>query len=122
MDKKTSVVIVVMGRPGHFVEVMSGAWIRLYGQTVDVTYNEARQRVETVTPYSKTFRIGEMAEVGALNLRYIARIVAITERSVTLKNECQGTRRLGIYEFEWRNFKFVLEEALVENSKESLYI
>jgi len=109
-------------KTGHHAEILPGQWIRLFGETVKVSYKGVPgqwTRVEEVVPYSKTFKIGDLAEFDSFNLSYVARITSITEKTVTFEDDCQGVKRLSIYEFDWRNYDFDLEATRERNAQES---
>lgn len=67
--------------------------------------------------YWKKFEIGGTAVYGSYNLTYTGKIVAITEKTVTIDEE-NGTRhRLSLHEFSWRNWNFDLDEIAKRNSE-----
>jgi hypothetical protein len=96
------------------VEIEKGKSIRIFG----IATNRREPK-----PYDKTFKIGDWAEYGSYNLRYIGQIVSIGEKTVTIQHE-HGTERsrLKIAEFCWRNYDFDLEEVRRHNSNELQYI
>lgn len=61
----------------------------------------------TFTAYCETFAVGDRAEYDSYNLSYIGRILSITAKTVTIDHgdRCDnGTSRLSIYDFCWRNY------------------
>lgn len=88
--------------------------IRIYG-----TIKNAREPYE----FSKTFKIGDLAEYDSYNLKYLGTIVAIGEKTVSIKEE-YGKRihRLKLWEFSWRNYDFDIGRVRKDNAEESMYI
>lgn len=108
----------------HHAEILPGQWIRLFGETAKVTYEDSperyTQRVVKVH-YEKMFRIGDEAEYDSYNLSYTGTITSITEKSVTFKTR-SGVKRLSLYEFDWRNYDFDAEETRKQNRETMDYI
>jgi hypothetical protein len=75
------------------------------------------------------FNLGDTAEYGSYNLRYLGRIIQISEKTVTIEEpynmygQPHGRRhRLDMNEFCWRNSGFDLAKANKHNIEESYYI
>lgn len=76
-----------------------------------------QQQGEEIKEYDVTFKIGDTCEEGSYNLTYFGTIVQITEKSVIVKKEhSERTRRFTIEKFCWRNYKFDLAKATVNNA------
>lgn len=73
--------------------------------------------------FSKTFKIGDVAEYDSYNLIYLGDIVKISEKSVTIE-EHYSTRkhRLDLYTFISKNWDFDHEEILEKNAEISMSI
>jgi hypothetical protein len=71
-----------------------------------------------------TFKVGDTAEWGSYNLRYLGTIVSITPRSVVIdRGPCYSQKvRLKHEQFAWRNEGFDLEKVRRENYEASLSI
>jgi hypothetical protein len=76
-----------------------------------------------------SFNIGDTAEYGSYNLRYLGKIIQISDKGVTIEEPYKmygkdhGRRhRLGLNEFCWRNSGFDLGAAVKFNQEEMLYI
>lgn len=70
-----------------------------------------------------SFRVGETAEYGSYNFRYIGKIVSITDKTVTIYSETRRRNyRLSMYEFCWRNINFNEETVTAQNIETSYYI
>jgi hypothetical protein len=89
-----------VNRPSHNAEIIPGQSITLYGE-------------QDGKAYSKTFKIGDIAEYDSYNLSYnlsyLGKIVSITAKTVTIQPSFQArrpepTRRLKVSTFEWRNY------------------
>lgn len=67
------------------------------------------------------YEIGDSAEYDSYNLSYYGKIVAITNKNVTI---CYGSRnhRLNLYQFCWRNYDFNLSKAAADNADTMMYI
>ena len=75
------------------------------------------------------FHLGDPAEYGSYNLRYLGKIIQISEKTITIEEpynmygKDHGRRhRLDMHEFCWRNSGFNLAEATKHNMEESYYI
>jgi len=80
------------------------------------------RNVPNPEPYivTKTFRIGDRAEVGSYNLIYTGIVRKITAKTITIV-EHEGTSnekvyRMSIYNFAWRNWDFDAAEAAKRNA------
>lgn len=101
---------------GHSAEIIKGVSIRLFGLT---TVNHGRQDNDVFGTYSNTFRIGDTAEYSSYNLRYLGKITAITEKTVTiLEDDNRTVHRMSLCAFDHRNYDFNLVEALRHNEEE----
>ena len=69
-----------------------------------------------------TFKIGDMAEHDSYNLSYYGVITQITEKTVTILDDCFGKKRLKLDTFAWRNYDFDLGRVQAENHETSYYI
>jgi len=85
---------------GMRAEIVPGVSIRLVG-----TYRAKEVDV--------TFKVGDMAEYGSYNLSYYGPIVGITAKTVTIQ---PLPKRLGLYEFLWRNWDFDLAIVKEQNA------
>lgn len=83
----------------HNAEIVPGVSIRLYG--IDTNH------VDGDKPYDITFKVGDQAEFDSYNLSYVGKILAITEKTVTIEGHSRPCR-LDIYEFDHRNHDFDL--------------
>jgi len=74
-------------------------------------------------PVDITFKVGDTVEEDSYNLRYLGKILKITEKCVTVEKEYGGgIRRMDLYSFAWRNRNFNLEQAQNENAETSMWI
>lgn len=69
-----------------------------------------------------TFKVGDMAEHDSYNLSYYGVITQITEKTVTILDDCFGKKRLKLDTFAWRNYDFDLDRVQAENFETSHYI
>lgn len=95
---------------GFFAEVVKNTSIRLTGthsgRAVDIT-----------------FKLGDTAEYDSFNLRYLGKIVQISEKRIVVQPNYGDTRKsMDLYSFAWRNHNFNLEDAIAENAETSQYI
>lgn len=89
------------------------------GQSIAVARYNREGKIEGGT----RFRIGDQAEYDSYNLSYLGEIVAITEKTVTIRPKYETkTRRLSLDTFAWRNWDFNLEETMKQNAETSMYI
>jgi len=74
----------------------------------------------------RTFRVGDWAEYDSYNLHYLGKIIAITNKTVTIldypNSHNPRKRRLDLHTFCWRNFSYSVEEKRVSNADTSMYI
>lgn len=115
-------------KPGEWVEVKPGESVRLFGITE--RYLRASSVIPKgcypvegrphlyLTPYERTFLIGDIAEFDSFNLSYTGRITGIGAKTVTLQDKAGGrTRRLRLATFHMRNWNFDLAETQRSNSE-----
>lgn len=112
--------------PGHFVGVIAGKSIRLYGVDKNRWVNDpvTGKRVPGEVPYDMTFEVGDEAEYDSFNLSYIGEIVSISDKTVTILPRRRGEkkRRLKLAEFSWRNNFRTVAEKHARNSEEMMYL
>lgn len=70
----------------------------------------------------KIFHLGDYAEYNSYNMRYYGKIVAISEKCVTIEerygyNGSPRRHRLSIYQFTYKNYNFEIETVKKENSE-----
>lgn len=71
-------------------------------------------------PYDVSFKIGDVAIYHSYNLSYLGTILAITEKSVTIRPAgCSRVRRLSIYDFNHYNYMFDLAKVEARNARTS---
>lgn len=88
---------------GARADIVRGESIRLYG--------DDRGRA-----YDRTFKVGDVAEYDSYNLHYLGTIVSITAKTITIKpRHGSRTKRLGLYEFSWRNRFLDLDAVAARN-------
>ena len=73
---------------------------------------------------AKQFEIGDLAEYDSFNLRYIGKIVAIGEKTITIQEKGRDRRRhrLNTRTFAFRNWDFDLTEVTHHNHEMMLNI
>ncbi len=102
---------------GQHADVIPGVSVRLYGVN--------RNHVKGPQSYDVTFKLGETAEYDSYNLSYYGAIVAISAKTITIR-EPYGSqarnRRLTLSEFNWRNFNFDVAKESARNSDTLMYI
>jgi len=89
-----------------FAQVIKNKMIRIhgcYGQT---------------TKFDKVFIVGDKAIYDGYNLFYLARIVKITDKTVSFERDNGRIKRLKLYDFINRNLNFTLADAYKHNSQE----
>lgn len=110
---------------GHHAEIVPGARIRLFGlikagERYVMGANGRRVPCEAYV-YRRDFAIGDCAEYGSYNMSYTGTITAITEKTVTITEDCGGGRtrphRLDLYSFSRRNWNFSVEESARRNAE-----
>ncbi len=72
--------------------------------------------------FDLVFLINDKAIYDSYNLKYIGKIVSITEKTVTIKNSSGEKTRLKHHLFIRKNYNFHLGEVMKYNSYESHYI
>lgn len=70
----------------------------------------------SVTPYERTFAIGDMCRYGGMNIDYIGMITSITAKIVTIKDG-SIVKRLTIADFARKNRFFSLEASQRRNAE-----
>lgn len=96
-------------------ETSKGKAIVVYGvKQVSKGYNKETCKWETEDKmFSKTFKVGDLAEYDSYNYSYVGKIKQITDKTVTIikdyRNGQSETKRLKIRDFAWRNYNFDLE-------------
>ena len=99
---------------GHQAEIHIGEKITLFG--VEKVYPYGASEPESKS-YRVEFKIGDMAEYDSYNLAYLGKVVAITEKTISIQpNVGSKVHRLSLYEFDMRNHDFNLEEVRKRNS------
>jgi len=100
---------------GQHAEIIPGESIRLFGA-------EAQwYRYPTSDGYSQTFKLGDQAVYGSYNLTYVGVITGVSAARITV-TEGHGGRNprnhcLSIYEFNWRNRHFDLQDIQEQNAR-----
>lgn len=95
----------------------SGMMAEITRDSIHITGNYFNQEVDI------TFRVGDVVEYDAYNLRYLGTIEKITEKRITIQPRySKGRRSMDLYSFAWRNYNFNLDEANRENAETSMYI
>ena len=88
---------------GQHVDIAPGESIRLYG--VDTN------RIRGPLAYDRTFRVGDVAEYDSYNTSFHGKILAITEKTVTISDASGNARRLELFAFNSHNRHFDLAET-----------
>lgn len=93
-------------------EIVKGKTIRLFG-----TYRSCFSRGDEKT-FDRTFKIGDLAEYDSYNFSYHGTIVAIGEKTVSIRayDNDKHVKRLDLYTFTWRNWDLDLEKAAKRRS------
>lgn len=111
---------------GHKAEIVPGKSIVLFGEQEKVDYTKGENgqfiRVATKVPYRHEFKIGDLAEFDSYNLSYLGKILAISEKNITIQGHGSRVRRLSLHEFDWRNYDLDLEETRKRNHETSMHI
>lgn len=103
-------------RTGHHVEVQPGEYIRLFGH--HEIYDKDNNVVEK--DYDITFRVGDEAVYDEYNLIYTGKIVSITAKNVTVKDDqLMDKKRLNFYMFSSYNDNYD-EERIARRNAETL--
>jgi hypothetical protein len=97
-------------------------------QEITIRLNSTGREAGRHTRFSgeRIFQVGEWAEYDSWNLNYLGKIVAITNKTVTIvdypnsHNPCK--KRLDIHTFCWRNFSKSIEEKRADNADTRMYI
>ncbi len=103
---------------GHKAVIVPGESIVLFGETFKTIYEEGPK--EGYVSHWKKFSVGDVCEFDSYNLHYLGKIVAISEKNVTVYDDIsKKNRRLSLYEFDWRNYDFDLAETQKRNAETS---
>jgi hypothetical protein len=81
-------------------------------------------RIDQPKPFDITFKIGDVAEYDSYNLKYLGKIVAIGEKTITIDPgyNWEGKKRLDLWHFAWRNWDFDINKIREYNAEERMYI
>ena len=107
---------------GAHAEIVPGKSIRLFGMIEAGkrwTRNDAGEAVPCESyVYRRDFAIGDVAEYASFNMSYCGTIVAITEKTVTIREtHSRAVRRLDLADFSRRNWDFDAEKTAKRNSE-----
>lgn len=70
-----------------------------------------------------TYQVGDYAEYDSYNLSYFGEITSITEKTVTIRKHVgDGSKRLKLQEFAWRNGHKSIAEKQQANQQTMMYI
>jgi hypothetical protein len=107
--------------PGAHAEIVPGKSIRLFGMieagTLWVRDAEGKMGPCEAHVYRKDFAIGDIAEYDSYNLSYCGTIVAITEKTVSIREDGSRVHRLDLAEFSRRNWNFDAEKVAKRNAE-----
>lgn len=107
---------------GAHAEIVPGKSIRLFGM-ISAGRRWVRNAEGKLVPgeayvYRKDFAIGDVAEYDSYNLSYCGTIVAITEKSVSIREKyTTSVHRLDLAAFSRRNWNFDAEETAKRNAE-----
>lgn len=93
-----------------------------------VAHIERNKSIRMVGTYNNqavdiTFKVGDTAEFDSYNLHYLGTITKITDKGVTIDPQYrEGTKRLSLHTFMWRNYNFDLADINARNADTSMYI
>ena len=109
---------------GHFAQITPGEKIVLFGTDTRERGVPGGQGATFIPgPYRKEYRIGAVCEYDSYNLHYTGQILAIGEKTITIdasRTRNPGkVRKLGLYEFDWRNYDFDAAATAAFNANES---
>jgi hypothetical protein len=107
---------------GHHAVIVPGESIALFGTETKVEYvrtaNGTFDYNHVPVAYERRFRVGDMAEYDAFNLVYFGPIVAISEKTITIRDKHSArNHKLDIATFSRRNRDFTVESATKRNSE-----
>lgn len=105
---------------GRHVEVTPGVSVRLFGTDRNryVKDETTGRMVPGERAYDLTFRVGDTCERDSFNLVYLGRIEAITEKTITIRDDLRRRAyRMDLATFERRNYDFDLAKAEKRNSE-----
>ena len=102
-----------------FVDVVPKIYIG-----IKTTQERYVKGVFTEVSYDKLFGVGDAAEYDSYNLSYWGYITKITEKTVTIqeRNDSSRRHRLSLRKFVERNYKFDLDEIAAKNAETMMYI
>lgn len=98
--------------PGEYIRLQAEKEQYSQGATIKVTHEN-------------TFKVGDTAVYGSYNFIYTGKIIAISEKTVTIEEpygEGSKRHRLSLYEFCWRNDDFDLDAICKLNHETMLHI
>lgn len=100
----------------YHAEIENGKSIRIFGVCTN--------HVNGPQQFDRVFKIGDHAEYDSYNLKYNGKIIAIGNKTVTIKHYETSDRvtRLDVYEFVDRNWDFNLQKSERENSEAMYYL
>lgn len=94
-----------------------------YGYTLAHGNLTIYKEVNGVWVAGSSFEIGDQAEYDSYNLSYTGAITKLTASTVTIQPKYgNGTKRLSMYTFAWRNFDFNMAETAARNHETSYNI
>lgn len=97
------------------VNIVPGIYVQIFG-----TY---RNHVNGPQNFHKVFVTGSEVEYDSYNLKYTGKIVAIGQKTVSIKpDHHEGVRRLRYQEFCWRNWDFNSAKTAAYNADEMQYL
>ena len=107
---------------GAHAEIVPGKSIRLFGMIEAgkrwVLNADGRRVPCEAYVYRRDFVIGDVAEYDSFNLSYCGTIVAITEKTVSIREKYGSrVRRLDLADFSQRNWNFDAEKTAKRNSE-----
>lgn len=97
------------------VEIEINTSVRLYGF---ISQYDSGKKCMVHAHFDLTFKIDDRAEYDAYNFSYTGEIIAIGERTITIRDD-KTTRRLSLYEFAWRNCDFDAARIAQRNAETS---
>jgi hypothetical protein len=110
-------------RVGHHAHVEPGKRVVIWG--VDRNRVSSRfvgpvrygqKRTSGMVAYRHEFALGAVAALGGMNLTYVGVIVAIGEKTITLRDESGRNVRLSVYLFSRLNHHFDLAKVEARNA------
>jgi hypothetical protein len=106
---------------GHHATIRVGESITLHGiaDHYDLMHKPTGgiDRTTLRMPYTRTFKIGDIVEVGSFNLTYVGAIVSIGEKVITVQEDHRSSpKRMPIHEFAQRNWNLDLAAIRERNA------